>query len=316
MRDWYDNYRFSKDATDTVFNPDAVLYFMQVAILTKKLPDRLIDDNLRVDYSKLQFLVYQSKQLNGNFTILSKLSNDGFIISEVLPSFPSQQIIKEKNYISLLYFFGLLTHCGKYTDEGSILTIPNKTISVLVFGYILDIMESTIGLKYSALALDKKISDMASKGDFKPFFSFTADVIDSHTSIRDYMSNQPYEYAVKMLYIAYINIYDYFISKSEIELNKGYADLVLVPNNSKYKFITCLKYGYLIEFKYIKIDLNKTEYARELDTKIKEATTKLCKYEADDDLKRIFGLPPFGDIELVKVVVVFKGWEMVYCEKV
>jgi hypothetical protein len=89
-----------------------------------------------------------------------------------------------------------------------------------------------------------------------------------------------------------------------------------VPNNSKYKFIVYLKYGYLIEFKYIKIDLNKTEYASELKAKIKEATDKLNQYETDDDLKRIFGLPPFGDIELIKVVVIFKGWEMVYCERV
>ena len=50
MKQWYDNYKFSTRAEETVFNTDMVLYFMKKVYNKKYIPEDLIDENVRVDY--------------------------------------------------------------------------------------------------------------------------------------------------------------------------------------------------------------------------------------------------------------------------
>ncbi|HPM03342.1 MAG TPA: AAA family ATPase, partial [Candidatus Cloacimonadota bacterium] len=57
IKKWYDHYIFSAEASKSVHNPDATLYFVNKAIRAKKIPDNLIDDNLRMDYGKLRYLI-------------------------------------------------------------------------------------------------------------------------------------------------------------------------------------------------------------------------------------------------------------------
>jgi len=70
---WYNNYRFNEDISYTIYNSDMIFYYFDHLIRTKKEPKNLIDTNVRTDYSKLKFLVYSSKKLNGNFELLNNL---------------------------------------------------------------------------------------------------------------------------------------------------------------------------------------------------------------------------------------------------
>jgi len=105
MKQWYNNYRFSPDAQTVLFNSDMVLYFVQQAMKGTKLPKKLIDQNVKIDYKKLRYLMTIDNQLNGNFSRLKDLIENQEIISDIVDSFPVEQLIDQENFISLLYYF-------------------------------------------------------------------------------------------------------------------------------------------------------------------------------------------------------------------
>ena len=54
MREWYNGYRFSEDATGDLYNTDMVLHYLAESVPNKPMPDDLIDPNIRIDYTKLR----------------------------------------------------------------------------------------------------------------------------------------------------------------------------------------------------------------------------------------------------------------------
>jgi len=109
MKQWYNNYRFAPDAQTVLFNSDMVLYFVQQAMKGTKFPKKLIDQNVKIDYKKLRYLMTIDNQLNGNFSRLKDLIENQEVVSDIVDSFPVEQLIDQENFISLLYYFGLLT---------------------------------------------------------------------------------------------------------------------------------------------------------------------------------------------------------------
>ncbi|MBP7564222.1 MAG: AAA family ATPase [Candidatus Cloacimonetes bacterium] len=310
MKKWYNNYQFANKAHECVFNTDAVLYFLKEAIRSKEIPTNLIDDNLRMDYGKLQYLILKDKELNGNFQKLSDIIRDNGIESNIKTSFPFDKITHKENFISLLYFFGLLTYSDKTTSNLPFLCIPNETIRQMIFEYIRNSFEEAYDFSLDIYELLLLIRDMAFKGTFKPAFEFIESEIKKQTSIRDFIDG---ESIVKTFYLSYLNIYDFYISASEEEMNKGYADLILKPFYIKYKEI---KFAYLIELKYIKRSIKDKEFDDLLQQKIQEASHQLNQYEEDEYERQMLGLPPYGMVTLKKVIIIFHGWELAYCEEV
>ena len=158
--------------------------------------------------------------------------------------------------------------------------------------------------------LKRRFQTMAYDGDFKPVFQFIADEIKKQTKIRDFIEG---EKVIQGFFLAYLNVIDFYISLSEEEMNKGYADIVMKPFYLKYND---LKYAYLFEFKYIKRTKNKKLLAKELKQKIKNAETQLKQYADDDFGKKMMSNAPYGDVILKKGIIIFHGWELVYIENV
>ena len=54
MKPWYDNYCFSTEALDepSMYNSDMVLYFMNRYLLNMRIPNTMLDANIRTDYNK------------------------------------------------------------------------------------------------------------------------------------------------------------------------------------------------------------------------------------------------------------------------
>lgn len=110
------------------------------------------------------------------------------------------------------------------------------------------------------------------------------------------------------MYLAYLSLTPYFVIKSEAELNKGFADILLKPLNPYVEYVG------LLELKYF-ARTNKTSKktgsptAKQIDLAITEATTQLEKYQ-DDEL--VVRFTAEGKI-LQKVVLVFYGWELIKC---
>jgi hypothetical protein len=309
MKKWYDNYRFNLKAGESVFNTDGVWHFFKNSIRQKDITPDLIDDNLRVDYNKLIYLLQQDKEMNGNFKKLTELVENGGIASNVRKSFPLVRLIERENYISFMYFLGFITFSGEIRNDRPFLKIPNETIKTITFEYIMSALKSTYQFSIDLDKLLSYVGKMAYDGNFKLVFEFIEKEIARNTSVRDYIER---ENLIKTFYAIYLNFYDYYITGTEIEMNKGYADLVLKPFYERYKN---MKYSYLIEFKYIKRDVDGEKLQSEIESLTKVAKTQLDKYVEDDIAQKMFGLPPYGVMSLKKLIVIFHGWEMLVCEE-
>jgi len=300
MKQWYNNYRFSPDAENVVFNSDMVLYFLQKSMIGTTLPEKLIDQNVRIDYNKLRYLITIEKQLNGNFSRLKSIIENQEVVSDIVDSFPVDEITEQENFVSLLYYFGLLTIHNK-KDGAYLLKIPNITIQKLMYGYIRSGFKDVDIFKIDIWLLSQHMRDMGFHGNWKPFFQFLSEQIEKQTAIRDYLNG---EKVIQGFLLAYLNVVDFYITQSEAEMNKGFSDIFMAPFLAKYPD---LPYSYLIELKYIsKSDYNEKKHQENISA----AQKQLDQYEKSDRVKI-----SIRNTQLKKIILVYKGWELVYCEE-
>jgi hypothetical protein len=310
MRQWYNHYTFSKESQTTLFNSDMVLYFLVEYLKVYRVPDRLIDRNARVDYSKLRHLIIidrkGQKEANGNFSRLREISDKGEVSEQLEMSFPLEEMESPENFISLLFYFGLLTIKG--THEGKVLfKIPNQTVRRLYYDYIIRIGGEIDLIKVNIKKLDSLLHGMAYHGDWEAFFNYISERLKSSTSIRDFIRE---ERVIQGFLLAYLGIGEYFIVHSERELNKGYADIVMEPFFAGGEGI---KYSYIMELKYIKkSEARKKTGMEEKIRRLKaEAEEKLKKYSGDERFDKTI-----GKTTLIKLVLIFCGSELSYMGRV
>ena len=323
MREWYDGYRFAKDANETVYNTDMVLYFLDAAVPNRPMPDDLIDVNVRIDYGKLRHLLTVSRQmgpaalpeqgdatstaatspqrrLNGNFDLLRHIVGEGQAEADIQTSFPLERLDQRDNFLSLLHYFGLLTI--REAQAGLVrLAIPNQTVRRLLYGHIRDAYDDVGVLSMDLHALAALLHRMALHGEWQPVFDFLKDAIATQTSIRDYLDG---EKVIQGFLAAYLGTSRHFLVRTEVELNKGYADIVLEPLVAQYPE---LRYGYLIELKYIK----RRGDAREAKVQevVEDTEGQLRRYMVDERLRQ------YPSMRFHGLTTVFRGWEMVRCQR-
>lgn len=299
MSAWYNGYKFSMHRPVDLFNTTQVLYFIDQYMETAGIPGKLIDRNFRIDYNKLRHLVILDQQgtlkTNGNFSVLNAIMEKGEIHSEIETGFPAGELTEQTNFISLLYYFGLLTIDGKTPAQEAILKIPNETVRNLYYDYISTTYKET-GIfnldvrKYSGL-----MSDMAFKGEYRPLFNYLERQIESAIGLRDLIHG---EKAIQVFLNVYLGLSDYFTVYPEKELNMGFADLVLEPFSAKYP---ALNHAYVIEIKYtkpVKGDVPKAA----IEKLKREAKEQLNRYSRDERFKK-----RIGNAVLKKIALVFSG---------
>ena len=141
------------------------------------------------------------------------------------------------------------------------------------------------------------IRNLAYEGDWEPVFRFLANEIEKQTSIRDYLTG---EKVIQTFLLAYLNVSDYFIVRSEEEMGKGFADLYMEPFLAKYPDVarSCL-----IELKYIP----RGEFSEEkMEKKLAEAGNQLAEYSRDERLAKRGRGTKFQ----ILIAMVFAGWEL------
>ncbi|MGE0083823.1 MAG: AAA family ATPase [Desulfococcaceae bacterium] len=303
MKDWYDSYRFSEDAGQEVFNSDMVLFFILKAQDRTDMPRHLIDPNVRIDYSKLRhlMLIDRGRRLNGNFSELKNIIETGETSCDISLSFPLEHLRQRENFISLLFYFGLLSIRGRH--EGiPLLRIPNLTVRNLMYGYIRDAFQDVDIFRINLLEFSRRVQKMAYRGEWRPVFDFLAEETEKQTSVRDYLEG---EKVIQGFLLAYLNVTDFFLTKSEQEAAKGFCDLWLEPFLARFPD---MPFGYLIELKYIA----RSEFSNALlEKRIAEAKVQLKRYGEDERVKRIA-----EKVMVKKIVLVYKGWELVHMEEV
>ncbi len=303
MGEWYNGYRFAKDADTDLYNSDMVLYYLKHSMPNRGVPDYLIDTNVRIDYGKLRHLLVVGRRLNGNFDLLREIIGEGRRdLLRIQPSFPLQQLTDEENFLSLLHYFGLLSIRG-VVDGMPRLAIPNQTVKQLMYGYLRDAYRDMEVFRVSMFRFEQLMARMANQGEWRPALEFLGEAIARQTGIRDYIAG---EKVVQGFLAAYLSVTDFYVFRSEAELGKGHADIALEPLLARFPH---LRVGYLIELKY----LPRRESADEagMAAAVGDATAQLRRYLADERLAR-----QFPGVRFVGLAVVFHGWELAYCDAV
>ena len=295
MREWYDGYRFARSVQADLYNTDMVLYYLKQVIPGRSIPDELIDANVRIDYGKLRHLLVANRRLNGNFDLLRHVMGEGRVDSAIRSSFPLERLDDRDNFLSLLYYFGLL---GIRSVSRGVprLGVPNQTVSRLLYGYLRDAYQDVGVFSVSHHTFSALVRGMAYDGAWRPALEFLRDAIAEQTGVRDYIGG---EKVVHAFLAAHFSMVDHFLIHSEHELNQGYADLYLEPFLARYPDVA---YGYVIEIKYLK----RSEPADEsrVAERLREAEEQLRRYLADAGLRR------HAAVRHVGLAVVFHGWEL------
>ena len=73
MKPWYDNYCFAQECygDTTMYNSNMVLYFVKNYIMRGKVPQDMVEDNIRIDYEKLRMLIRKDKEFAHDASVLS-----------------------------------------------------------------------------------------------------------------------------------------------------------------------------------------------------------------------------------------------------
>jgi len=309
MSQWYNHYRFSIYADREVFNTVHILYFLKEYLKESRIPDILIDRNARIDYQKLRHLIIIDKKgmpmVNGNFSRLQRIIASGSVHSAIETGFAIEEVVKPKNFISLLYYFGLLTFRGMDDENTPVLTIPNEMVKRLFYDYINDTYEETGLLHLDTEKYTDLIKGMAYRGNWRVLVEYIAERMEASLSLRDLMTGEKAHQVFWNVYLGLGALYNVY---PETELNQGFADLALAPLLFQYPAI---KFSYLVELKYIKPSENEPADPRKIQQLKEEAEAQLNRYSLDEKFQKAI-----GGTTLKKLVLIFCGNRMVYHDEV
>ena len=302
MKPYYDNYCFAKEAygETTMYNSNMVLSFLYKYIDNRcRIPDDMLDENIRVDYNKLRMLIRKDKEFAHDASIIQTLVSKGFVTGELKRGFPAENMAKDDNFISLLYYFGLVTIGGIYRGKPKFV-IPNEVVREQVYTYLLDNYHDN-HLETDTYRLGQLEENMAYDGDFKPFFQYIADSIYTYASQRDRQKGEAFVHGYTLALTSQCR---YYRPISELDNQGGYADIFLCP---RHEVFTDMEHSYIIELKYLKSQATDSE----VRAAVKQAEAQVCRYADTLNVNE-----RIGHTRLHKVIVVFRGVEMVECREI
>ena len=302
MKPWYDNYCFAEQSYGgtTMYNSNMVLYFVDNYIRNGGyMPRNMVEENIRVDYNKLRMLIRKDKEFAHDASTIQTLVQQGYITGELKTGFPAETIAEPDNFISLLFYFGMLTISG--TKRGkTLLTIPNQVVREQLYSYLLDTYNEA-DLRFDNWEKGKLASAMAYRGDWKAYFDYIAECLHRYSSQRDKQKGEAYVHGFTLAMTAQNRFYRPI---SEQENQEGYADIFMFPLLDIYKDML---HSYIIELKYAK--------GKDSDEKVEqlrqEAITQANRYAASETVQKAI-----GTTTLHKIIVVYQGMKMVVCEEV
>ena len=301
MKPWYDNYCFAEECygETTMYNSNMVLYFVKNYIQRGKAPRDMVEDNIRIDYEKLRMLIRKDKEFAHDASIIQTLVSEGYVTGELKKGFPAINITNPDNFVSLLYYFGMLTISGTYKGKTK-LTIPNQVVREQIYTYLLSTYNEA-ELNFNSYEKNELASALAYDGSWKAYFDYIANCLKRYTSQRD---KQKGEFFVHGFTLAMTAQNRFYRPISEQDTQAGYVDIFLCPLLDIY---SDMKHSYIVELKYAKY--------KDLESRVEElrleAIAQANRYADTDTVKRAV-----GTTQLHKIVVVYKGMDMPICEEV
>ena len=301
IKPWYDNYCFAKDSfgrEPSMFNSDMVCYYMSTLVDTGKKPDELIDPNTMTDYGKLKRLIRIDKTEGKRTEIIHNIVEEGFIKARVVSHFPAERMMEFGNFVSLLYYYGMLT-IGGVVGERLKLIIPNNNVRLQYYQYLLDEYSSIHSVDISGL--DDYFDQAALDGNWQPLLSFICKAYHDTTAVRQLIEG---ERNLQGFMNAYLTLTNYYLVAPEMEFSHGYCDFFLLPNYTVYPMVA---HSYILELKYLKTDSTEAEAVQQWT----EAVAQIKTYAADRKLQTML-----HGTQLHLIVVQIKGYDVVKMEEI
>ena len=301
MKPWFDNYCFAINSygKTTMYNSIMVLNFIDNYIdYEYNISNKMMDPNIRIDYSKIRMLIRHDKEFAHDASIIQELVTKGYATGNLVENFPADRINDPDNFLSLLFYFGLVTIDGEYKGSTKFI-IPNEVVRDQIYTYLLDTYREN-DLTFEQYDKNKLESRLAYDGDFKPYFDYIADCLKRYSSQRDKQKGEAYVHGFTLAMTSQCKFYRPI---SELDNDGGYADIFLLPLCDIYK---SMEDSYIVELKYCKSSTT-DEQVKQL---FKEASAQICRY-ADSDIVR----ESIKTTKLHKLVVIYRGAEMVACEE-
>ena len=301
IKPWYDNYCFAKDSfgkEPSMFNSDMVCYYLSNLIKNGQRPEELIDPNTMTDYGKLKRLIQIDKTEGKRTEIIHGIAEKGFLKARLVSHFPAERMMEFGNFVSLLYYYGMLTIGGVVGDRLKLI-IPNNNVRLQYYQYMLDEYSSIHSVDISDL--DDAYDEAALEGDWKPLIEFICKAYHDTTAVRQLIEG---ERNLQGFMNAYLTLTNYYLVAPEMEFAHGFCDFFLLPNYAVYPMV---KHSYILELKYLKADATEAEAEKQWT----EAVEQIKTYAADKKLQSML-----HGTQLHPIVVQIKGYDLVKYDEI
>ena len=277
MRQNYDGYKFSLYGKEKIYNSNMCLYFLNYYIKYSELPEQMIDVNIASDYNKIGNMLSLCKNEN-RINIIEKTVLGEELPTKITQKFNPEISFGEKELLSMLYYLGYLTIVGEKLGRVE-LKVPNQVMKEIYAEYFLELIEREAELKIEENEYDKILQEIALEVKMDTFVK-TVERYLKNLSNRDYERfNEKY---VKLLFYSIAMNFDIYDVKSEMEIERGYSDLILSPREEQkgngY-------YSIIIEFKYLKKEEEKK--LKDMQESAKEQLERYCNTRYIKDIKKI-----------------------------
>ena len=292
MRPWYDNYCFAREslaAESKVYNSNMVLYYLSSQIGEGHAPYEMNDPNARTDYQKMKRLIQLDRLEPQRKSIIYQIAEQGYIDSNIVPYFPASDIVKFDNFVSLLYYYGMLTITGTRGNKLR-LGIPNNNVRKQYYGYLLEEYDR---IRYSDhQRIDNAFDSAALDGQWQPLMQVIGEEYEKTCAVRCLIEG---ERNIQGFFTAYLTMSTYYLTAPELELAHGYCDFFLMPDLRRYPMVA---HSYIIELKYLKPEATEAE----AEAQWAEAAAQVRHYATDAKLPQLC-----GSTQLHLVVAQFRG---------
>ena len=271
MKENYDGYKFSIDAKQRMYNSNMCLYFLSDYIRLGKIPTKLIDVNIASDYSKLGKMLDLCQGEKREEILEKTVAGEG-IVSDITEKFNPAIEFTEKDMISMLFYLVYLTIAGEEFERPE-LKIPNQVMKNIYSDYFIEFINKIIGTEIQG-DYNEIEKEIALEGKISKTVGLLHEYLEG-LSNRDFQKFD--EKYVKLIFYCIVKNLKVYLVKSEMEVNRKYPDLLIVPKN--------VEKGYnaiMIEFKYLK----KGE-KNKLEAKQKEAKKQIEEYSNFEEIKSI-----------------------------
>ncbi len=295
LKKWYNGYLFHKEAKNTIYNSEMLLYFADRYLTSNRYPEQLLATSVATDYHKIRSMFRIAHKEQENINTLEKILKTGEISAPLTIKFNFEADWQQHNFVSLLFYLGFLTIKGSQLDR-LIFGIPNYVIQQLYYQYFSQITLSRTKLNTYGIDIQEKVFELALYNNLDPVIELTESVLTEMSANNDRAAFN--ETHIKSIFVSWFYATGVYHIYSELEVakknknkDKGRIDLLLTRRPP---FDEEVKYQFIFELKYLK-----KKNSGQLENLQNAASKQLKEYLRDDKVKLLKDLKAY--------VIVFVG---------